>query len=338
MTLKTIRIKYSLFFAVIGLILIYSNSSFAQSSTAKVNKDSLTIGEVFSLTIKLQLDQSYERIIFPDSASFPSSIEWIRTQQFRVTGFADSALFDLQFFGNSDEIISPLKLSLVNGKDTTVVFTNPVNIFFKTVLKSENEEFRPLKPIFDIKVFPWALIIIVSAILLALLYGYYTYKKKSNLEITETPIVIEPFKSPLSELEANLTYLKQDYNLAITKDYKFFFTSLSDSVRRYYEDLYDIPALESTSRELFRYLDAFGVDHEMIKSTRKLLNSSDMVKFAKFSPTLDDAWLSYQQAVDFLDRARQIDSSRISRKKFEYEQQFEKIKTESTTEISKEAK
>ena len=89
-----------------------------------------------------------------------------------------------------------------------------------------------------------------------------------------------------------------------------------------YEELYNIPALESTTREVLRFLDAFGVDHEMIQSTRSVLNKSDMVKFAKYEPTLDNAWHCYGDAMDFVNRAKLIDASRIARKKAEYESQW----------------
>lgn len=131
------------------------------------------------------------------------------------------------------------------------------------------------------------------------------------------------------QLEQTLISLKEDYNLSQTKDFKYFYSTISDSIRRYFEDLYEIPALESTSREVLRYLDAFGVDHEMIQSTRKVLNRSDMVKFAKFTPTLDSAWNTYAEALDFLERAKLIDASRVARKKSEYEARWEEVEPSS---------
>ena len=118
------------------------------------------------------------------------------------------------------------------------------------------------------------------------------------------------------------------YNIAETRDYKYFYSTVSDSIREYYEELYQIPALESTTREVLRYLDAFGVDHEMIQSTRSVLNKSDMVKFAKYEPTLDNAWICYADAIDFVERAKLIDASRIARKKANYESQWAKPTSE----------
>lgn len=322
MILKIFIHQFRVLSLIVVLICSFSFSVSSQVITASSPKDSLSVGEIFNISIKLQQDQVYDRIVFPDSGAFPNSIEWIETKQFRVTDFADSVLYSLQFFSNKDISLPPFAVILITNSDTTVAYSNPVKLNFKTVLPSEDAEFKPLKPIFDFKGIPWLLVSIIIAVLFAIAFIIYTLRKKN--EEVSAPIVREliPFKNPILELENSLLYLKNKYDLAATKDYKFFYTALGDSIRTYFEDLYRIPALESTSRELFRYLDAFGVDHEMIKSTRKVLNRSDMVKFAKFTPTLDDAWNCYQFAFDFLDRARIVDASRIERKRAEHEFQY----------------
>lgn len=323
---KTNSYKILIFFTVFISGWLIPDLVQAQTATARVSKDSLTVGEPFDLSITLRVEQSYQRIIFPDSTSFPPIVEFIRSRQFRITDFADSVQYQLQFFANQDITLSPYPVVLISATDTTVIFTNPISLYFKTVLPSEDAELKPLKPIFDLSGFPWAWAIIIFGLILAAILAYFTFFRKK--EEIEEPQVVEviPFSSPLAGLEQQLLKLKNEYDLASTKDYKYFYTTLSDSIREYFEELYNIPALESTSRELFRYMDAFGVDHEMIKSTRQVLNRSDMVKFAKFTPTLDDAWKCYQFAVDFLDRARTVDASRISRKKaiFEAEQHAER--------------
>ena len=335
------KIRFKFFWFLIPLVIngAFFQSSMAQNSSASASKDSLTVGEVFTISLKLQLDQPYDKVEFPDSSAFPPVLELLNTQQFRVTDFADSVLYTLQFFGNQDITLPPFRILLINARDTSAIFTNPIALYFKTILPSEDAELKPLKPIFDISGFPWALAIIALALLLAAALAYYTWRKNQNKEPVQKEVEFEPYISPLTELETTLNYLKQEYDLANTKDYKFFYTSLSDSIRAYFEELYNIPALESTSRELFRYLDAFGVDHEMIKSTRLVLNRSDMVKFAKYTPTLDDAWACYQYAIDFLDRARLVDASRISRKKAYYEEQFKakEIDLDESQENNKEA-
>lgn len=306
------------FLLICFVLLLCSSSGISQTSTVKVPQDSLTAGEVFWISLKIQLDQTYDKVIFPDSTIFPETIEWLGMRQYRITDFADSISYRLQFFANQDVILPPFEVGLVLSGDTTYISTNSSFLFFKSVLTSEDAELKPLKPIFAFSQFPWILTFIILMVLLAIFLAYRVFNNKKEVPVIKY-VPAAAFQDPLDELEKTLIHLKTGYNLPQTKDFKFFYSSLSDSIRKYFEDLYNIPALESTSRELLRYLDAFGVDHEMIKSTRTILNKSDMVKFAKFTPTLDDAWDCYHESMNFLDRARLIDASRISRKRTEYE-------------------
>ncbi len=60
----------------------------------------------------------------------------------------------------------------------------------------------------------------------------------------------------------------------------------------------------------------------MTEKTRVILRKADLVKFAKFTPTLEDAWETFDHAIEFMERAKLADSVRISRLKVKYEAQF----------------
>lgn len=336
MKLETLRKNIVRSLYCISFFILLGGQAFSQSGFISSSVDSVTAGEVFSISLKVQLDKEYDRIIYPDSAAFPREIELIGSQQFRITDFADSISYRVQYFGNKDINVAPLQIALVSESDTIYAYSNGLPLYFRTVLPAEDAELKPMKPIFDFKGFPWAAVLITLAVLIAAYFIYRILTKKEP-EPERKPFEFKPFQNPLNELELSLTKLKNEYDLASTKDFKYFYTTLSDSVRAYYEELYNIPALESTTRELMRFLDAFGVDIDMVKFTRTILSRSDMVKFAKYTPTLDDAWDCYQTAIDFVDRARLVDASRISRKKQTYEASFRDMMMEHENEINSEA-
>ncbi len=293
----------------------------AQEVSVSGPTDSLTVGTLFKFSLTLQNNSEYDKIIFPDSTIFNDDLEFISRQQFRLPNFSDSASYSLQFFANKDIIIPPLPVKLVTGVDTSMFFTEAYPLFFKTVLASENDEFDPLKPnfVFSLLIWPWIL-----GVLLASALAYFIYQKYyKNRPVTEKVVKdIPEFVSPLTQLEERLNSIKEEHTLRAEKDYKLFYSQLGDAVRAYLEDLYGIPALESTTRELSRYMDAFGVDLELIKFTRLILNEADMIKFAKMIPSLDQSWVAYQHAQAFLDRARVYDIQRIARLKERFESQF----------------
>ena len=313
-----------LFFVLVFVILFSSTRGLSQNfSTALTSDlDSVQVGDVFHLNVKIQTNQQVDRLIIPDSSTLTPELEWLGVQQYKVTDFADSLKIKVQFFGSEDLFIPGIPVRFVVSGDTTVSFTNNLIIPFNSVLEPETTELKPIKPIFDFEKFPWAYLILALGIIAAAIWAYFTFLKKKEEPTVVKVVKQEPFKSPLTELEDMLLTLKNDYNLSETQDFKYFYSTISDSVRKYYEDLYAIPALESTTREVLRFLDAFGVDLEMIKLSRAILNKSDMVKFAKFTPTLEGAWSCHNDALAFLERAKLIDADRIARKKADYESQW----------------
>ena len=75
--------------------------------------------------------------------------------------------------------------------------------------------------------------------------------------------------------------------------------------------MYDIPALESTSGEIIRAIDQRSIDQRLVEQTKVVLQEADMVKFAKFTPTKEQAHTAYQKGNDFLSIARSLHTSRI---------------------------
>lgn len=326
----------------LGLLFIYSaitllatTQAHSQTVVLSSDTDSVSVGDVISLNLKIQLNQTADELLFPDSSSFPPDLTYLDLQRFQLTDFADSLRYRVQYFANQDVYIPGFPIGVVSGSDTTTLYSNSLTIPFRSVLPADDAALKPIKPILPFDGFPWAILLIVLVLIAAAVWAYFTLNKKEEPVQVQKVVQHIPFQSPVLQLEQTLASLKDDYNISQTKDFKYFYSTVSDSIRRYYEDLYDIPALESTSREVLRYLDAFGVDHEMIQSTRKVLNRADMVKFAKYTPTLDSAWECYGDAIDFLERAKLIDASRVARKKSEYESQWKEVDqvSESTEEI-----
>lgn len=297
----------------------------AQSVTEYARIDSLNVGDRFSFAITLSKDQPYDEVIYPDSSSFGSPFEIRSLQRFQVTDFKDSLVYDLQFFGTEETRIPQLPVRLINSGDTTVVYTNPVPVAFKTVLQSEQESLRPFKPIFDFAAAWWPYIV---ALLLLGAAGWYLYKLYREKGLEPKPVQKKqvysptPFQDPLNRLNNILTQLK-GYTFSSEKDYEIFYVNLGDAIREYFEDLYRIPALESTSREILYELSRRSVDSELIDKTKAVLQEADMVKFAKFTPTEKQAEKALEKADAFLERAREVDKPRVDHLRRKHQQENE---------------
>ncbi|MEO1021081.1 MAG: hypothetical protein AAFW89_00940 [Bacteroidota bacterium] len=303
---------------LISITVFVSPSIVAQELYNEVSADSLMLGEVFEYSISLKTSSPYLEAQFPDSATFPETIEVLSIKQFKVSEFADSTVYQLQFFSNQDVILPPLPVVVVSETDTSRFFASATTLYFKSALAESEEEFRPLKPIFGIPGVRWPWI--VGALLLAVAC-YLLYRRWKNKPDPEPAPVVAPvyYINPVTVLEKTLKELRESEILQEERDFNQFYVQLGDAIRTYFEDLYQIPALESTTRELMRYLDAFGADHELIRHCRTILREADMVKFAKFVPTLDSAWNSYNEALNFVERAKLVDVARVERARQDFE-------------------
>lgn len=322
------------------LLLVLYQPVQGQKVTEYVSVDSLSVGDSFSYTLVLNKDRLYESVIYPDSANFTGPFEIRNLQRYQVNDFKDSLVYSIQFFGTRDTLVSSLPVQLVSPADTTTLYTHKVPVYFKSVLQGENDEFRPFKPIFDFAAawWPYLLLLLIAAVAAWYLYTYY--RDKAAKPEPETPpfFTPEPFNNPLDQLENKLNRLG-NYPLSEPEDFKSFYVQLGDAIREYFERLYRIPALESTSREILYELNRRAVDEELVEKTRDVLREADMVKFAKFTPSQSQANEALQKADAFLSRARDIDRARIEKlrrdhalKNEEKRKQFDKQQNDASKE------
>ncbi|MDZ7806772.1 MAG: hypothetical protein U5K71_06620 [Gracilimonas sp.] len=305
----------------LALSIFISGNVQAQSVRTQVDTDSLRIGDTFNYSLLLQLDEEYQSVQFPDTNSFPSSVEVLNRKQFKLSEFSDSLIYELQYFGNEDLQISSLPVTILNESDTTTLYTDPVTIFFQPVVAEGDTTLKSMKPNYEFPRpwWPWILALIALA---AFLIWWFKFREQDE----DVPEVQKPtipdFYDPIKELENDLIRIKEETKVEQTKDFKLFYSQIGDAIRTYFEELYKIPALESTSGELIRYLDAYGVDDILAEKTRNILRRADLVKFAKFTPTLEDSWKTYDEALEFLERAKLTDAPRIGRLKTEYDTRY----------------
>lgn len=319
---KIKKLFFLLSFFLIGSVPIYVQ---AQNLTEYATIDSLKVGDTFNYSITLDRDQEYDDLIFPDSSNFSPTFEIRSKKQFKVDTYKDSVSYKLQFFGTADTTLPQLPVYLVQNQDTTVLYTNPIPVRFNSMLAEGEDSFRPLKPIFEFAVAWWPYILGLLVLVIGgyYLYQYYLKKQKEKSEPEERPTFSpDPFVNPIKEFRKTIKEL-ENAELSDQEDFKDFYINLGDAIRQYYESLYNLPALESTSRELLTMLKNGAIDENLIDDTRAVLQEADMVKFAKFKPTTDQADRALKKAYDFLERAREIDGPRIEHLRRKHQSKIE---------------
>lgn len=297
----------------------------SQTLNEFVAVDSLQVGDTFDFAITLDRDREYDDISYPDSSHFGPAFEIRSKEQFKLSEYKDSVHYELQFFGTADTLIPKLPVHIALNQDTTSLYTKPVPIAFSSTISEEEDSFRPLKPIFEFARTWWPYLLVLLLLAAAGYYGYRHYQRwlEEQKEPEERPeFTPSPFVNPLKKYKKSIKQL-ENAQLKTQEDYKEFYSDLGDAIRQYYESLYNLPALESTSRELLIMLKNGAIDEDLISDTRAVLQEADMVKFAKFNPTQKQADRALQKANNFLKRARKVDGPRIDHMRRKHQAKME---------------
>lgn len=272
------------------LFCVLTQNIFAQQVSVKISDNQLLIGEQFTWNISVSIPLT-DSLLWPDIANLLSeNIEVIKA------GKIDSS------FNKQDIRIRELNQQWVLTSFDTGYFAIP-SIPFVTntgTLQSEGLVVRFDNPIMDstsqladiygpiadpynfsdfMSDYGWYLL--VAILVLALLwYVLRNYKlwQKSPESIVEIPKVIEAAHiialRKLQELEKGHAW---------DSSVKNYYSSLSEIMRGYLEQRYQVLALEQTTYEIMSAL-SFKLKGNGAEDLEQILHETDMVKFAKFQP------------------------------------------------------
>lgn len=299
---------------------VFPMHGMAQQVHTFVDRDSIRVGEAFTYSVVLQGD--YSLLAYPDQNTFEGNVEVLSRQRFQISQRKDSLVYNLQYFDIEDLIIPSQEIVLnVAGNDTTVQ-TSRVPLFFKTTLAEEDDEFRPLKPIFDFARNWW--LYIIGLLLLALIgwfaYKYYLQHKQKKEKAPAPAFNPVPFVNPIETLKLKLRELEGEIVKDTPEVNERFYIQIGDAIRLYLKQVYQFNALEMTSGEIINHLQNENVSFELLKSVKKVLYEADMVKFANFNPDIEQKRTAHKTAVNFLETAETIDMDRIEYLRYQHEE------------------
>jgi hypothetical protein len=189
------------------------------------------------------------------------------------------------------------------GGEVRTVSVPPLSVTVASVLAGDDLEKRDLKPQASLPrppVWPW-LLACVAIVVLLFFAGRWLWPRLRRSQEKAIGLVV-----PLDDrFPEQIAYDELDriaaLDLPAQDEFKRHYTLVADCVRVYLEGIYRIPAMDRTTGEVVAKLRGSRVDGGVLPLLRTLLEDADLVKFAKFRPTLDQARHVVAQARHLVD-------------------------------------
>lgn len=236
-----------------------------------------------------------------------------------VTSF-DSTLYHIPripVVDGTDTIFSNsfgLKVTSPTLKDSTVAYLQKMQSKQTDSIDFNELRLNDIKPIQKVPFvwadYFWVLWIIAGLLLLLLLIGLVIYlilRKKKKGYIFTPPVIKTPYERAIEAL--NKIKEEKIWQHGREKEY---YTQLTDTLRQYLHERYDINAMEMTSREV---LDALREQNDALSSyenLKQILTTADLVKFAKHKPFMDENDVNLKYAYTVVDEMREPEPTKES--------------------------
>jgi hypothetical protein len=177
------------------------------------------------------------------------------------------------------------------AKDWQVRKTRAMDISIMSVLPQGGaDDIRPVKGPLAYRNPYWGILALAAALCGALALAAFVYAKLKSY----APVRL-PHETALEELEAiRSAYLQGG-------DIKDFYVGVSDCVRRYIERAFQLRAPEMTTEEfLYSLRDSSGLTMAQKEPLEGFMAACDLVKFAKYAPTREEAEAVFTTAQRFI--------------------------------------
>jgi hypothetical protein len=193
--------------------------------------------------------------------------------------------FILAGYDSVSAVIPSIMIEYRTRIDTSfkTIETDPVIVNIHTVPVFTAEEIKDVKSPLKIP-YDWIwLLLWITIALLIITAGYIFYrkfkKKQSQKPVEKKVIHIPAHIKAFRELEK--LEKEQLWQKGFIKDYH---SRITEIIRSYFEERFDLPALELTTTETLQHLNSIKESENILDITFDFLSNADLVKFAKYLP------------------------------------------------------
>ena len=273
--------------------------------TASVDKDKATIGDKITYTIIVKADKDIE-IKFPEFGQnlggfaikdFGTSRKgWFRTKTYRQW-----YVLDTYTSGKYSIPEARVKYRKKSQKEWQEVSTDEITVEVESILENAEDK-RDIREIagpigFPIRI-PWYVWGSAAFIVVGGGIAFFLFKRKRAEEVFIPPRPAHEIAYEALEALMQKEYLRRG-------ELKLYYIELSDIVRHYLENRFNLRAPEMTTEEFLNTVkDNKALSYEHKSLLRDFLSHCDLVKFARYSPETEEIQKTFSITRDFIEETQ----------------------------------
>lgn len=288
-------------FFVISIICLIQHPIVAdalQIVSQEIHQSNITVGDRVTYTIVVVSDKDVPLNI----ASFAAKSEHLEISSPEIRTIDKSRsnqevikeiAYQIVPFEPGESEIPPVSITC----GSQMVKSKPMRFEVRSVLPNDAKKIKDIKSPVDMPK-NW-LVYSIFGVVILIIFGSSLYFIKRYSSSRESSISQKPERLPHEIAYRKLAQVKK-MNLVDKGLMKEYFSRISQIIRAYIGSKFKINALESTSYELMQNPKIQRLPKSVREMLKELLNSSDMVKFAKYMPDKAEAHEFLKQARKFI--------------------------------------
>ena len=276
--------------------IFFFTSTLLFSQVQNLDTSVIRIGEQTKLSISCNFEKG-ESFVWPNfNDTIISGVEIIERTKVDSTETKDTITISQQFiitaFDSGNYYLPPIIFNETQKAEGLIL-----NV--KTIELADDAELKDIKPPINAPygwsdIWPFLLGILLVILIYFLLKKYVFVKKKTEVK-RKLKIIIPPDVIALNEL-ATL----KDKELWQSGKLKQYHSEISEILRTYLEDRFQILALELPTYDILQSLRNKGIQSENLHTLTTILQRADLAKYAKSKPTDSENDESMSQSVGFV--------------------------------------
>lgn len=307
-----------------ALLIFLSINLSAQSVSALASVDSsdYLVGDFINYTLEIRAEKNIH-ITTPfirDSLKVVEIIKELPPVSKEENNIKSTTIgYIISYYDSAAIVIPPIavRYKIQGDEEEKIVLSNPVTFNVHTLPVNLQADVKDVKEPLTIPLDWKFILLIVFIVLFVLSAAYYLYKrykkKKAEQPVKKTIIRIPAHVRALSALD-NLENEKL-WQKGLVKEYH---SKITGIIRGYFEERFNLPALELTTSEQMQQLRKVPGAENILNITNEFLNNADLVKFARFIPLP-----SVNE--EMMKQAKEIVNKTISRESVQLEEEVQSV-------------